>query len=182
MPDTALVLRCAVHPGRAAHDHCPRCDRPRCDDDGARYGGTGCAACLAASTQPGKTSPLLAPIATGLAIVPVAGIGGWIYSQYVEVEVFSWLVPLLIGVAGAWSTTVLWHRFAAPSKAATAIGLVAALCGTALGFRLFPHGPHDPLKPWHVVGLPYICTAVAAIVWPIVLGPPRRTDRDAEDG
>ena len=37
-------------------------------------------------------------------------------------------------------------------------------------------------RPWHVVGLPYICTAVAAIVWPIVLGPPRRTDRDAEDG
>jgi hypothetical protein len=55
-----------------------------------------------------------------------------------------------------------------------AIGVLASLLGTALGFRLFPHGPHDPLHPFHEVGLPYLCAAIAAVLWPIVLGPPKR--------
>jgi hypothetical protein len=119
-------------------------------------------------------SPLESAITAGLAIVPVAGIGGWIYSQYVEVHVFSWLVPSLIGVAGSWAATALWQRTSSPSRQAVAIGVLASLLGTALGFRLFPHGPHDPLHPFHEVGLPYLCAAIAAILWPIVLGPPKR--------
>ncbi|HVY08911.1 MAG TPA: hypothetical protein VHB18_02045 [Mycobacteriales bacterium] len=180
MSEPVVILRCAVHSGRAAHDRCPRCGRPRCDVDVETYGTTGCAACRSAGDEARQAPPLLAPVAAGLTIVPVAGVGGWIYSQYVEVQVFSWLVPLLIGVAASWSATVLWHIFADTSRRAILIGIVAALCGTALGFRLYPHGPHDPLKPWHVVGLPYLCTVVAAIVWPIVLGPPRRPDDTTE--
>jgi hypothetical protein len=169
--DTAAVMRCAVHPNRAAHDRCPRCDRPRCDDDVNTYGGRGCAACLAAVATTRPASKFEPAVTAAISIVPVAGIGGWIYSQYVEVHVFSWLVPSLIGVAGSWAATALWQRTAAPSRQAVVFGVLASLLGTALGFRLFPHGPHDPLHPFHEVGLPYLCAVVAAILWPIVLGP-----------
>jgi hypothetical protein len=108
------------------------------------------------------------------AIVPVAALGGWIYSQYVEVHVFAWLVPSLLGVAGSWSTTALWQRAAAPSRFAVGLGVFAALLGTAFGFRLYPHGPHDPLHPFHEIGFPYLCAVVTAVLWPLVLGPPKR--------
>jgi hypothetical protein len=104
----------------------------------------------------------------------VAVIGGWIYSQYVEVHIFAWAVPILIGVAGSWAAAVAWQRGGGWARPAIVIGAVAALCGTAFGFRLFPHGPHDPLHPWHEVGLPYLCTVAGAVLWPVVLGPPRK--------
>jgi hypothetical protein len=169
-------MRCAVHAGRAAHDRCPVCDRPRCDEDAVDYGERGCAACVAATTQRRPVSPLEATVAAGQAIVPVAAIGGWIYSQYVEVHIFSWLVPALIGIAG--SSAGIFRRQVS-ARRPVVIGAVAGLLGTALGFRLFPHGPHDPLHPFNEVGLPYLCAVVAAAVWPLVLGPPRRPDRPA---
>jgi hypothetical protein len=104
-------------------------------------------------------------------IVPVAVIGGWIYSQYVEVHLFSWLVPALIGIAGA-SPGSLFRRAARSNPAV--IGAIAGLLGTAFGFRLFPHGPSNPLHPWHEVWFPYAASVIAAIAWPVVLGPPRR--------
>lgn len=174
MPATTAALRCAVHPGRTAHDRCPNCDRLRCDDDAVTYGNDRCGACVAGSiaTRP-RTSGERA-VSAGLAVVPVAVIGGWIYSQYVEVHIFAWLVPLLIGIAGSWSCALAWQRGGGFSRPAVAIGVVAGLCGTAFGFRLFPHGPHDPLHPWHEVALPYLCAAVGAVAWPFVLGPPRK--------
>jgi hypothetical protein len=116
-------------------------------------------------------------VAAGLAGIPVAVIGGWIYAQYVEVPTFSWLVPVLIGVAASTATTSAWQRGGGWSRPAVAIAVVASLCGTAFGFRLFPHGPHDPLHPWHLVGTPYICTVLGAVLWPLALGPPRKSKR-----
>lgn len=174
MPDTTVALRCAVHPSRVARDRCPNCDRPRCAEDALTHGAGGCAACVveAVASQPRTFRERV--IASGLTVVPVAVIGGWIYSQYVEVSTFSWLVPALIGVAGASASTTVWQRGGGWSRPAVMIGLVAAVCGTAFGFRLYPHGPHDPLHPWHIVGLPYICAVAGSLLWPIALGPPRK--------
>ncbi|HVW80055.1 MAG TPA: hypothetical protein VHB69_03830 [Mycobacteriales bacterium] len=179
MSGPSQVMRCAVHVGRAAHDHCPVCGRPRCDDDAADYRDRGCAACVVNRVAARPVPRAARLVAAGVPVVPIAAVGGWIYSQYVEVHIFSWLVPALLGVAGSSVAGALLHRVAAIRQRIDRLpllaGAIAAVLGTALGFRLFPHGPHDPLHPWHEVGLPYICAVVAAIVWPLILGPPRRT-------
>ncbi len=172
MPDTIVALRCAVHPGRVARDRCARCERPRCADDAALYGEGGCAACHADALEAPAASALETFVAAAQVIVPVAVIGGWIYSQYVEVHIFSWLVPILIAVAGSSPGSFL--RRAQPRVNPPVVGAIAGLLGTAFGFRLFPHGPHDPLHPWHEVGVPYLCAIAAAVLWPLVLGPPRK--------
>ncbi|HVT63898.1 MAG TPA: hypothetical protein VHD81_01955 [Mycobacteriales bacterium] len=180
MPDTTVALRCAVHPARAARDLCPKCERPRCLNDGLAYGASGCPACVeeTAETRPRPLRERL--VTAGLTIVPVAVIGGWIYSQYVEVSTFSWLVPALIGVAGASASTTVFQRGGGWARPAVLIGLVAAVLGTAFGFRLYPHGPHDPLHPWHVVGVPYLCAVAGSLLWPLALGPPRKPKRPRE--
>jgi hypothetical protein len=178
--DIAVHDRCAVHPGRPAHDSCPRCGRHRCAADASDFGERGCPACAEVRrTTRAWTHPNSA-IAAGLAGVPVVLIGGWIASQYVDVHIFSLLVPALIGVAGTSAATSAWR---APGRSwpAVGIGALAGVLGTALGFRLYPHGPHDPLRPWRQVALPYLCAAVAAVVWPFILGPPRRRDGRADD-
>ncbi|HWA67879.1 MAG TPA: hypothetical protein VG899_16065 [Mycobacteriales bacterium] len=182
MSERSVVMRCAVHSGRAAHDECPVCGRARCDDDVREFGSRGCAACVVDQAPARPVSALAAVVSAAAPIVPVAGVGGWIYSQYVEVHIFSWLVPALIGVAGSSASSALAAR-RTPMNAARQVnricvltGAVAAVLGTALGFRLFPHGPHDPLHPWHEVGLPYLAAAVAAVLWPLALGPPRRSE------
>jgi MFS family permease len=174
-------MRCAVHSGRAAHDECPVCGRARCDEDVREFGERGCAACVVNQAPVRLVSPIAAVVLAAAPVVPIAAIGGWIYSQYVEVHIFSWLVPGLIGVAGSSASSALSQRRSTPTRRRVSripilMGAVAALLGTALGFRLFPHGPHNPLHPWHEVGLPYIAAAVAALAWPLVLGPPRRAD------
>lgn len=174
MPETTIALRCAVHPGRAATDRCPICARPRCDEDVAAYRAAGCAACFVEAKEERPRSTPQRVIGAGLAGVPVAVIGGWIYAQYVEVQTFSWLVPILIGAGASWACASGWQRGGGLFAPAIVIGVVAGLCGTAFGFRLYPHGPHDPLRPWHEVGLPYLCAIIGAVVWPFVLGPPRR--------
>jgi hypothetical protein len=174
VPETTPALRCAVHPARAARDLCPVCERPRCADDVMAYAANGCAACLEETVVERPRAFHERVIRSALTVVPVAVIGGWIYAQYVEVSTFSWLVPALIGVAGSSASTTFWQRGGGWSRPAVMIGLVTALCGTAFGFRLYPHGPHDPLHPWHVVGVPYICAVAGALIWPIALGPPRK--------
>jgi uncharacterized membrane protein YfcA len=87
------------------------------------------------------------------------------------------LVPALIAVAG--SSTGFVGRQQESRWRPMLVGAMAGLLGTALGFRLYPHGPHDPLHPWHEVGLPYISVVVAAALWPLVLGPPRRPEQAA---
>ncbi|HVU61902.1 MAG TPA: hypothetical protein VHA79_11655 [Mycobacteriales bacterium] len=174
MPDTTAVLRCAVHPARVARDRCPNCARPRCADDVLAHGEDHCGACAVEPVEGGSRTFPERVIASGLTVIPVTVVGGWIYSQYVEVSTFSWLVPALIGVAGASASTTVWQRGGGWSRPAVVIGLIAAVCGTAFGFRLFPHGPHDPLHPWHVVGLPYLCAVAGSLLWPIALGPPRK--------
>jgi uncharacterized membrane protein YfcA len=180
-------MRCAVHFGRAAHDECPVCGRPRCGEDVREFGERGCAACAESQIQTRVAAPLAAVVLAVAPVVPVAAIGGWIYSQYVEVHIFSWLVPALLGIAGSSASSALSQRRARTTRrrvrrAPILMGAIAAVLGTALGFRLFPHGPHDPLHPWHEVGLPYFAAAIAAIVWPLVLGPPRRPDPAGLEG
>ncbi|MGN6472721.1 MAG: hypothetical protein ACTHK4_03605 [Mycobacteriales bacterium] len=178
MPDPIASLRCAVHPSRPASDRCPNCDRPRCVDDAVSHGVAGCTACLSQAPERPPPSRLEALVATAQVIVPVAVIGGWIYSQYVEVHIFSWLVPILIGIAGVSPGSFL--RFPQPRRHPLAVGVVAGVLGTAFGFRLFPHGPHNPLQPAHEVVFPYLCAALGAAVWPIVLGPPRKPKPTAD--
>lgn len=180
MPDPITALRCAVHPGRAARDHCPVCARPRCEEDARGYGVRGCSACLVETDEGRSRTVIERMISAGLAGVPIAVIGGWIYSQYVEVHIFSWLVPTLIGVAGASSCVFAWQRGGGMYVPALVIGAVAAVLGTAFGFRLFPHGPHNPLHPWHLVAFPYVCAALGAVLWPVALGPPRKPKPVAE--
>ncbi|HVV77599.1 MAG TPA: hypothetical protein VHC43_16385 [Mycobacteriales bacterium] len=181
MPETIAALRCAVHPGRAARDRCPSCDRPRCDDDATAYGDRGCGACQVESDERRPRSRSERLIAAGLAGIPVAVVGGWIYSQYVEVHIFSWLVPALIGVAGSSTCAYAWQRGGGLSRPAVAISAVAAVLGTAFGFRLFPHGPHNPLHPANEVTFPYVCAALGAVLWPIALGPPRKPKSPGDD-
>lgn len=178
MPESPATLRCAVHPGRAARDRCPSCDRLRCADDALAYGVSGCTACLTGWTEAPPPSRLEGLVATAQVIVPVAVVGGWIYSQYVEVHIFSWLVPVLIGIAGVSPASFL--RFPRSRRHSLVVGVVAGVLGTAFGFRLFPHGPHNPLQPAHEVVLPYICAALGAVVWPVVLGPPRKPKPSSE--
>jgi MFS family permease len=181
MSDGAVVMRCAVHSGRAAHDECPVCGRPRCDEDVRELGERGCAACVVNQAPRRVASPTTAIVAAAAPVIPIAAIGGWIYSQYVEVHIFSWLVPALLGVAGSSASSALSQRLSPSERrrinfVAVTLGAVAAVLGTAFGFRLFPHGPHDPLHPWNEVGLPYLSAVIAAVIWPLVLGPPRRSE------
>jgi MFS family permease len=113
-------------------------------------------------------------VRAGLASFPVAFFGGWIATQYVDTHLFSLVVPGLIGLAATWLAGLASYRAGAAAAVVVVIGAVAGLLGTALGFRLYPHGPHDPLRPWSLVGAPYLCAVAGAALWPVVLRPPRR--------
>jgi len=176
------AIRCALHPARLAVDSCPRCARPRCGADAAEYGGRGCVACL----NPAPVAPP-APYAervvrAGLAAFVVALIGGWIATQYVDVQFFSEVAPGLVGLATAWAASAAAGGPADVRlrRATLLIAAVAGLLGAGLAFRLESAGGQDPLGSWHEVGPPYVAALVGTLAWPIVFAPPARKPRADE--
>lgn len=165
--------RCAVHPGRTRYDDCPTCGRARCVDDARRFGDRGCNACISESTAV-RASAFDLVVRAGLAAMPVALVGGWIAAEYVEVHLFSWLFPMLVGLAATAVAGLASYRRGLDTVPVTIIGAVAGLLGTALGFRLYPHGPDDPLTPWSEVWFPYLCSVIGAGLWSVLLRPANR--------
>ena len=109
-----------------------------------------------------------------IAALPAGLIGGPIAAEYVRVHLFSLFVPALIGLVATWLAGQASYRSGLGAWPVVTAGAVAGVLGTALGFRLYPHGPHDPLKPLSEVGLPYLCTVGGAVLWSLLLRPPSR--------
>jgi len=176
------AIRCALHPARVAVDSCPRCQRPRCGADAATYAERGCGACL----NPAPVAPR-APYAerlvrAGAAAFVVALVGGWIATQYVDVQYFSLLAPGLVGLATGWAASAAAGPGGARLRRATLlIGAVAAVLSAALAFRLQSGGGEDPVGSWDEVGPPYLAAVIGTLAWPIVFGPPKRKRSPAEE-
>ena len=168
--------RCAQHPARLAVDTCPRCARPRCGADQASYARRGCAACL----DPTPVVPA-APyrervLRAGLAAFAVALVGGWIGTQYVDVQYFSVLAPGLVGLATGWAAAAAAGGPADPHlrRMTLLIAALAAVLSAGLAFRLESGGGQDPLGGWGEVGPPYLAAVIGTLAWPIAFGPPTR--------
>jgi hypothetical protein len=117
-------------------------------------------------------------VRAGLATVPVAILGGFIAQEYVEVHIFSWLTPALIGLAASWAASAAVARTAVRWFVPVFAAVAAGLLGTALGLRLYPNGPNVVLHPFSLVGWPYFGAVVGAVLWPLVVGGPRRAASD----
>jgi hypothetical protein len=174
---TAAAPRCAQHPARPAHDQCPRCSRPRCDADANRYAEAGCAVCEAAPRPTPPAGRLEVAVRASLASFPVVVVGGWIATQYVGDHIFAELLPGLVGLACGFAANLGGpprDRWAAVTLAT--ISVAAAVLATALGFRLVPGG-QSVLRPFSVVGAPYLCAVAGALLWPVLFAAPRRLDQ-----
>jgi uncharacterized membrane protein YeaQ/YmgE (transglycosylase-associated protein family) len=167
-----VATRCAVHPGRSRFDDCGVCGRSRCIDDARRHGDEGCQACRRPVSARRVGRAELA-VRAGLASIPAAYFGGWIATQYVDTHLFSLIVPALLGLAATWLAGLASYRAGMPAVAVVVVGALGGLLGTALGFRLYPHGPHNPLKPASLVDAPYLCAVGGALLWLLLLRPPR---------
>jgi hypothetical protein len=173
---TRVGARCAAHPGRLAAGVCPVCDRDRCAPDAATFGTRGCAVCTRTTSGPPAGRAEVA-VRAALAGITVAIAGGWVVTQHVNVHLMSLIAPALLGLAAGWATSsAAGARTAADHRIVLLIAAVAALLGTALGFRLFGR-PMTPLRPWHQVGLPYLTALAGVLAWPVLAGPPRSPAR-----
>jgi hypothetical protein len=112
-------------------------------------------------------------VRAGLGVLPLAWLGGWIATEYFETRLWSWIVPAVIGLAAAGAAGTA--AAALPSRVIVGLGAVAGVLGTALGFRLVPHGHQNLFHPWSIVGLPYLCAVAGALLWPALLGPGKRS-------
>jgi hypothetical protein len=106
--------------------------------------------------------------------MPASLLGGLMAAQYVYDHLFSWLFPALLGLAATWLAGIASYRQGLGTTAVVAIGAFASLIGTALGFRLYPHGPNLVLSSWSLVGLPYLAAIGGAGLWSVMLRPPNR--------
>jgi hypothetical protein len=162
--------RCSRHPSRPARDRCPRCDQPRCAADAIGFAG-GCGACAGVG-QVRPAGRLETVVRAGVAGWPVIIAGGWIATQYVYDHIFSLVVPGLVGFAAG-----LVGCAAARPRDRTALVLSVAVCaavgilGTALGFHLIEGGRQSVLQPWNVVGAPYLCAGLGAVLAPVLFAP-----------
>ncbi len=170
----AVRLRCAAHPARPAVDRCRVCGRLRCGAD-ARYApGGGCRVCLGvaggavSAPGPGDLERLvracLAASAVGLLGAPVA-------AEYVGAEVFSVLVPVVLGVlCGAVAVRAAGTdgrgRFGAGVRAA---GAGYAVLGVALGYLV--EGSRSPVAGGLDVLVGYAAAVAGCVLWTL---PPRR--------
>jgi hypothetical protein len=105
-------------------------------------------------------------VAAGLACELVALVGAWIASEYVQTQVFSWLLPALVGVAtGGAAAGVARPAPGTPHRLALRlIAVVYALVATGLSFRLVV-GHESAFHPAGRVGPPYLAAAVGAWLW-----------------
>lgn len=183
--DASLVgARCVVHPGRVATDTCPVCERPRCAVDAAQWRAGGCAACVADRPARVPTGERELLVRAGLAGLVVALLGGFVATQYVDTRYFSVVAPGLVGLATSWAVSAATGRSSSGRRtwAFVAIACVAAVFGTALGFRLVPGG-QSLVSPIGEVGPPYLAAVVGALAWPALFGPqPRGSRRGQPDG
>lgn len=153
---SAAEGRCAAHPSRPAHERCPTCGRPRCARD-AGLGGH-CALCAPGAAPTDARSPLAALVATAVAGTLLATTGAAIGQEYVGAQVFSVLLPALVGVVIAATAAALVGSPPTPVRHA-----VAVLCGAYAGisalldFR-FTDLPFGPTGRW----LPPLAAAVVA--------------------
>src|SRR4051812_21989860 len=173
-----VPARCAVHPARPALDDCPVCGRPRCPVDASTYGATGCGACRAATQSRATVGLLPYAVRAGLAGIAVALVGGWIATQYVGVHLMSLVAPAVVGLAASWAVGAAARRQTS-RLLVLALAAVAAVLGTALGFRLTPGG-QSPLHPAGEVGAPYLAALVGVVAWPLLLEPRRGGKRESE--
>jgi hypothetical protein len=173
---TRVGARCAAHPARLAAGACPVCHRERCAPDAAAFGSRGCAVCSRTTTAAPAGRAEVA-VRAGIAGIAVALAGGWVVTQHVNVHLMSLIAPALLGLAAGWATSAAaGARTAADHRIVLLIAALAALLGTALGFRLFGR-PLTPLRPWHQVGLPYLTALAGVLAWPVLAGPPRSPGR-----
>jgi hypothetical protein len=93
-----------------------------------------------------------------------------ITTQYVGVHIFSLLVPGLLGLAAGWLTAAA----ARTGSAASAVAVVSAVLGTALGLRLQPGGA-SVVHPIADVGPPYLCAIMGALAWWLFARPAARS-------
>jgi hypothetical protein len=118
-------------------------------------------------------------IRAGSVALPVAAVGGWIATQYVNDHIFSLVVPGLVGFACAIAAGSVNRRRDRPALLAIlSAAAVAGVLGTALGFRLVPGGGQSVLRPANVVAAPYICAVLGVVAWLLLFGTVRR-DRAA---
>jgi hypothetical protein len=176
------AIRCALHPARLAVDTCPRCSRPRCGADAAAYGERGCAACANPAPVAAPAPYLERLVRSGLAAFGVALVGGWIGTQYVDVQFFSLAAPGLVGLGTGWAASaaaggppnVRLRRWV------LVIAAVAAVLSAGLAFRLESGGGQDPVGGWSEVGPPYVAALIGTLAWPIVFAPPTRRPQAEE--
>jgi len=178
------ATRCAVHPARVSVDRCPRCARPRCGVDAAEHGARGCGACLSPAPESPGAPYLERLVRAGVAAFMVALVGGWIATQYVDVQYFSLVAPGLVGLATGWAASA---AAGAPAdvrvrRATLVVGAVAAVLSAGLAFRLQSAGGEDPVGSWHEVGPPYLAAVIGTLAWPIVFGPPSGKRSPVDDG
>jgi len=167
--------RCAAHPSRPAHEHCPRCDRPRCEADAQAFGATGCGACEAGRRLARPVGLLEVGIRAGVACIPVVVVGGWIATQYVYDHIFSLVVPGVVGFAACLVASAAAGRHdRSASIAVITVAAFAGILGTAFGFHLLAGGRQSVLRPWNVVGAPYLCAIAGAIAYRLLFPAPRR--------
>ena len=162
--------RCATHPARLAVDACPVCGRGRCAPDRAGYAERGCGVCVVQSGAAHPPSTAEVAVRAGVAALATAIAGGWIVTQHVNVHLMSLFAPALLGLAVCWMATAAGGpRTRDQRLLVLAIAGVAAIVGTALGFRLFGQ-PLTPMHPGHQVGPPYLAALVGVLAWPLIGG------------
>jgi hypothetical protein len=128
---------------------------------------------LHAAPPPPSTAEVL--VRAGLAGLAVAVAGGWVLTQHVNVHLMSLIAPALLGLAVCWAATAAAGvQTVAQRRIVLGIAAVAALLGTALGFRLFGR-PVTPVHPWHQVGPPYLTALLGVVAWPLIAGNPARS-------
>jgi hypothetical protein len=111
-------------------------------------------------------------VRSGIACWPVIIAGGWIATQYVYAHIFSLVVPGLVGFTAAMAATAMaGRRDRRALMAAVVVAAAAGVLGTAFGFHLLAGGRQSVLRPWDVVGAPYLCAVLGAAVFPLLFPP-----------
>jgi hypothetical protein len=113
-------------------------------------------------------------IRAGIACWPIVLAGGWIATQYVYDHIFALVVPGLVGFCAALvAKAAAQRRDRAGISIVMVVGSAAGVLGTALGFRLIQGGTQSVLHPWSVVGAPYLCAVLGAVLAPIIFADPK---------